>query len=69
MAFGGATRASTGSGGLFTVHVEKIGDEVMYVVVGPTGAALYSFGDRRQAQAEAAVLNEPQSLAARVFRF
>jgi hypothetical protein len=45
-------------GGFGVAPQEDENGEEVYVVVGPTGAALYSFTDIREAIAEAADLNE-----------
>jgi hypothetical protein len=50
-------RRSRGRGGFRVVsQADEKGEEV-YVVVGPTGVALYTFTDIREAIAEAAELN------------
>jgi hypothetical protein len=45
--------------GDFRVVQRVVGGEELYVVVGASGVALYTFGDVREATAEAAELNSP----------
>jgi hypothetical protein len=55
------SRRRRGRGGFRVIPRENDNGEEVYVVVGPTGVALYSFTDIREASAEAAELNSAQA--------
>ena len=54
-------RRRQGRGGFRVIPRENEDGEEVWVVVGPSGVALYSFIDVREATAEAAELNSAQA--------
>jgi hypothetical protein len=57
---GETTRDRNGSRYRFQVETKTVNGRCEFVIVSPAGTAMYSFSDAGQAEAEAAMLNEPE---------